>query len=143
VKKTTKEVQALSDGRDQQGHAAVSGRGGRMKIFMMAFILAGNSYAQADLAVYRLSAGALVGANVADLVSSLNAPGHETNPLIGNSRGSLIAFKIAPPAIALGIEWLILRHHRDSPVARTVASLLNFAMAAGPSYAAVHNWRLK
>jgi len=122
--------------------------GSGLKLLLAGLLLAGCSYAQEmpkdqlGIAVYRASAAAVIGANMADLVSSLNAPGHETNPLIGQSKGSLVAFKIGPPAIALGVEWLILRHHPHSRTALRVASILNFAMAAGPSYAAVHNWRL-
>jgi len=113
-----------------------------MRTIVLLLGLAIGLYAQTDVTVYRLSEATMIGANLMDLASSLNTPGHETNALIGNANGKLAAFKIGIPAIAAGAERLIFRRHPSSPVARRVASIFNFGAAIGPTYAAIHNWRL-
>jgi len=90
---------------------------------------------------WRASVAVLGAAQAADIASSYGHVGTERNPVFGQTfDGRDAALKIGIVAGVVTLQYIALRKHPDSRVARTFASI-NFTVAGLTAGAAVHNWR--
>jgi hypothetical protein len=76
----------------------------------------------------------LIGSNCMDLASSRG--GVEANPVM---RTHQIPLKIAAVGAVVGVEWLLMRHHKI----QREAAVVNFSTGGALVGVSAHNWRVR
>lgn len=92
---------------------------------------------------WQVSVAVLGAAQAADIASSYGNVGMERNPLFGETfDGRDAAIKLGIVAGVVAIQYIALRKHPNSKLARKIAAI-NFAVGGATAGVAVRNWSLR